>query len=169
MTSAGKVLVLGTALVMSCLGCSSEDGRYELSTDARGRTYKLDKKTGEMWLVTSVGERSISKGTATQQVVPLPSSALGHLTGKMKQVTRGEFWLLHLHNGTDDWDVVSVEILMRGPGWSKRYRTQFNDPADKAIPPRITKALYITTRDTDTSGMTSWTVVGATGHESTAH
>jgi hypothetical protein len=164
MTPAGKVLVLGAVLVMSCLGCSSEDARYELSTDARGRTYKLDKNTGQTWLVTSAGEHSISKGTATQQAVQMPSSALDRLTiKKTYEDTIRNSISFTLYNGTDEWEVVHVVVHVRTTEGVRRYRAS----ASSTMKPLTTSALVIKV-DVELPGIDSWNIESATGYKSTA-
>src|SRR5262245_2789159 len=53
-----------TLLAFSLAGCDQLGGRYELSKDSKGRTIRLDKRTGEMVIVD--GDKIVSLKEASE-------------------------------------------------------------------------------------------------------
>lgn len=141
------VIVIVAALV--AVTFKSRD-RFYMLTDSRGQTFRIDKTTGQTWIIegnqmTEVEKQEPQKAEpqkaeSLKTITTLPVDEIVKLEGKAGVSVSRDSISGQIYNGSS-WDVSELTVSVTGKAfdgseiWTRKFKVGFYDPAHSPVAP----------------------------------
>lgn len=139
----------------------SESQRYSIMNSGDGVAYRVDRKTGETWIIHGRVISAVKEPERPKQLVAVPSSVLQALISKSDDdFLIPDYFGGKLYNPTS-WYIkeVTVAVFNDGKYWRQELVRTIN------LPPKSSDSFTVKTVGGTAAGARNWELVSALGYE----